>query len=143
MQQRALYKGPALSGAASYKFPAVKTVANMEAAGREVASIHDRRARDGADIVGLQELVTYGVKGFAAYAHHALGLGKTSAAVYDNVYSALAATAAANPTADFLLGAALKVGAANYEAMQLLDAGHVANLGVPSPTNVSTMFAGR
>src|SRR5208337_4272144 len=38
-------------------------------------NIKDRPGGD--DLVGLQELVTYGVKGLAAYAHHAQLLGYT------------------------------------------------------------------
>ena len=41
-------------------------------------------------LAGVQELLTYGIKGLAAYAHHAARLGSTDPNVYAFVHRALA-----------------------------------------------------
>ncbi|MBU1628309.1 hydroxylamine reductase, partial [bacterium] len=56
--------------------------------GQEV-SIAKRKEKLGDDITGLQELLTYGLKGMAAYAHHAQILGKQDDKVYAFIHEAL------------------------------------------------------
>ena len=43
------------------------------------------------DIRSLREMITYGIKGLAAYAHHALNIGKENPDLYV-IYEAMAAT---------------------------------------------------
>eukprot|EP00053_Salpingoeca_punica_P005902 m.57267 g.57267 ORF g.57267 m.57267 type:complete len:607 (+) comp13447_c0_seq1:134-1954(+) len=100
-----------------------------------------RRDVEGEEIAGLQELITYGLKGVAAYASHAAALGKESTNVYSNVHAALALLGEHGKDSknfDTLLGTALKVGATNLEVLAMLDAGHGAKFGDPTPTKVLT-----
>ena len=85
------------------------------------------------DIRGLRELITYGVKGLAAYAHHARVLGKSDPAVDAGIFDALAATVDDSLGGGELTGWALKVGEVNIAAMALLDEGHIELLGTPEP----------
>lgn len=48
-----------------------------------------RRESLGATLAGLQEMLMYGLKGMAAYTHHAEALGATSADAYAYINSAL------------------------------------------------------
>ncbi|MGD9252183.1 MAG: hydroxylamine reductase [Desulfobacterales bacterium] len=88
------------------------------------------------DILSLQELLTYGVKGLAAYADHAAILGQEDDAIYDFIYEALAATIDARKGVDEYVGLALKCGEVNLRAMELLDAGNTGTYGHPVPTKV-------
>ena len=76
-------------------------------------------------LAGVQELLTYGIKGLAAYAHHAARLGSTDPNVYAFVHRALAFLA--SKEADDLnkvLEMCLEAGRVNFRVMQLLDEGH-------------------
>jgi hydroxylamine reductase len=88
------------------------------------------------DILSLQELLIYGIKGLAAYADHAAILGQKDDRVFDFVYEGLAATLDADKTADELLGLVLKCGEINLRAMELLDFGNTGAYGHPVPTEV-------
>jgi hydroxylamine reductase len=88
------------------------------------------------DIVSLQEIIVYGIKGVAAYADHAAILGQEDKKVYDYIYEGLAATLDNDKTADELLGLVLKCGEINLRAMELLDAANTGTYGHPMPTAV-------
>ena len=121
-----------LSGPAAWE-PA-KDREGLLAQGREV-SVTSRKEKYGDDVAGLMELVTYGVKGVAAYADHAQILGKADDAVYGGIYAALDYLAG-EPTVDGLLAMAMKVGEINYKAMELLDGANTGAFGHPVPTAV-------
>ncbi len=70
------------------------------------------------DILSLQELLVYGIKGLAAYADHAAILGQKDDKVFDFIYEGLAATLDADKGADELLGLVLKCGEINLRAME-------------------------
>jgi hydroxylamine reductase len=99
-------------------------------------SILERSANLGADVTGLQELVAYGLKGAAAYADHAQILGTEDPALYASVHEVLDALAKEKPTAEELLGWALKTGEINLKAMEALDAANTGAYGHPTPTKV-------
>lgn len=101
-----------------------------------VVSVLARRDAFGADISGLQELLTYGVKGMAAYADHAQLLGHEADAVYDFLAESLSYLAEGQPTVDALLGLCLKCGEMNLKVMELLDIAHTRTYGHPVPTPV-------
>lgn len=103
----------------------------------KLSSIHSRRQRLGDDYVGVQELITYGVKGAAAYAAHAQAFGKESDQVHGDIQGALAATANEKAKITDLLGVALNLGKANLDTMAMLDAAHTETFGHPVPTKVS------
>lgn len=99
-------------------------------------SIQKRRVQLGEDTTGLQELVLYGLKGAAAYADHALILGKEDPAIFALFHEGLDFLAQPNPTTEQLLGWALKAGELNLKVMQLLDAANTGTYGHPEPTPV-------
>lgn len=89
------------------------------------------------DVQSLQETLLYGVKGMAAYAHHARRLGKVDEAVDAFTEDALFATVTnVNFDIPTLLELVLECGKQNLRAMQMLDEGHVERYGKPQPTEV-------
>ncbi len=102
----------------------------------ELVSVLSRRHQHGADVSGLQELLTYGLKGIAAYADHAQILGREAEAVYAFLAEGLAYLAEAKPTVDALLALCLRCGEINLKVMELLDAAHTETFGHPVPTPV-------
>jgi hydroxylamine reductase len=103
--------------------------------GREIG-IGERKASLGPDVVGLQELLTYGLKGMAAYADHAAILGHEDRAVYDFFHEALDFLALENPSVDSLLAMNMKCGRVNLRVMELLDRANTGAYGNPVPTSV-------
>ncbi len=122
-----------LGGPAAWK--AAGDLDGLVRQGRSV-SIEKRQAALGEDVVGLQELVTYGLKGMAAYAEHARILGQEEEAVYAFVHEALDALTEPQPTAEGLTALALKVGKVNLRVMELLDRANTSAYGHPVPTPV-------
>ena len=101
-------------------------------------SISRRKETLGDDVTGLQELLTYGLKGMAAYAYHARVLGQEDAAVYGFIYEALAFLTRDDPTVEELLTMNLRCGEVNIRAMELLDSANTGAYGSPTPTEVRT-----
>lgn len=99
-------------------------------------NIPARKERLGEDITGLQELLTYGLKGTTAYAHHAWVLGKENEEVYAFFADALAFLVKDNPTVDELLSYNLKCGEINFKVMEMLDKANTETYGNPEPTQV-------
>lgn len=89
------------------------------------------------DIRSLRELLTYGLKGIAAYADHAAVLGKEDDAIYEFVFKALAATTK-DLSADELVGLVLECGNVAVKTMALLDAANTGTYGNPQITRVKT-----
>jgi hydroxylamine reductase len=107
-------------------------------------SIDKRTAELGEDVVSLQELITYGLKGAAAYADHAIVLG----VVDDELFAEFNETLnylAGNPTdIGELTAKALHVGEINMKAMENLDKANTDAYGHPEPTAVRiTPVAGK
>jgi hydroxylamine reductase len=84
------------------------------------------------DIQSLQEILLYGLKGMAAYAHHARRMGKHDEAVSAFIEEALFATMT-NVNFDFntLLGLVLECGKQNLTVMAMLEQAHIENFGQP------------
>jgi len=99
-------------------------------------SIDARKVRLGDDAVGLQELLTYGLKGAAAYADHALILGQEDEAVWTFFHEALSFLAAEPTGINQLTGLCLRCGEVNLRVMELLDAANTGAYGSPEPTAV-------
>lgn len=99
-------------------------------------SIPVRQGLLGEDIVGLQELITYGLKGAAAYVDHAMVLGKEDSMLFATFHAALDFLTQESPSLDDLLAWALKVGELSVKAMELLDAANTGTYGHPVPTPV-------
>ena len=91
-----------------------------------------------ADVQSLQEMLLYGLKGMAAYAHHARRLGKSDETVSAFIEEALFATMTnVNFDMGSLLEMNLECGRQNLRVMQLLDEGHVEKFGAPSPGTIN------
>jgi hydroxylamine reductase len=98
----------------------------------------------GEDVVGLRSLVLYGLKGVAAYAHHADVLGQTSPEVGAGIAHALDLLASDPTDVPVLLNEALALGHLNFKVMGLLDAANTGTYGTPEPTSVKvTPVAGK
>jgi hydroxylamine reductase len=123
----------ALAGPAAWKPEG--SIEGLVAQGAEV-TILNRKAALGDTVAGLQDLVTYGLKGAAAYADHAHVLGKESDEVYATFHAAMDFLTKPEPTVDELLGWALKTGELNMKVMELLDAANTGAYGHPVPTQV-------
>ncbi|MBM4321377.1 MAG: hydroxylamine reductase, partial [Deltaproteobacteria bacterium] len=101
----------------------------------EAVSAEQRIARLGQDAGGLAELVLYGLKGMAAYAHHARVLGVSDPAV-DAFFVEALDFLCTTPSLDELTAMALKVGEVNLQVMGLLDRANTTAYGHPVPTPV-------
>ena len=94
-------------------------------------------ATENEDIRSLRELITYGLKGLAAYTKHANALGKSDPAVDAFLQKALAATLDDGLTADDLTALALETGKYGVQGMALLDAANTSTYGDPQITRVN------
>jgi hydroxylamine reductase len=110
----------------------------------ESVTIQKRIDALGHDVAGLQELITYGLKGMAAYVDHAHILGQDDEEVYAFIHEAMDFLAGNPSDVDALVAMALKVGEVNLRAMELLDAANTGTYGHPEPTQVRvTPMAGK
>lgn len=109
--------------------------AGILAEGEEIA-IPERRQALGDDRAGLQELLTYGLKGMAAYADHALLLGHEDKDVYAFFLEALDFLTQTDPSVEALLAMNLRCGAVNLKVMEMLDRANTGAYGQPRPTPV-------
>jgi hydroxylamine reductase len=92
--------------------------------------------RMGEDAIGLRSLLLYGLKGVAAYAHHASVLGEEREAVFVGIERALDKLAGEEADLGVLLEESLELGRVNFTAMQALDAANTGIFGTPEPTLV-------
>ncbi len=90
----------------------------------------------GEDIQSLQKTVLYGLKGIAAYTHHASVLGREDDAVYAFIHEALSSLYDCSPGFEGWIKMALRCGEVNLRAMELLDAANTGRYGHPVPTRV-------
>ena len=92
--------------------------------------------KDNEDIRSLKSLLLFGLRGMAAYAHHAYVLGKADEAVNGFFYKGLIAIGA-EKSADELLALVMELGNINLKCMELLDAANTGTYGKPTPAKVS------
>ena len=88
------------------------------------------------DIRSAIEILTYGLKGMAAYADHCRILGRNEDDVYAFFHKALAATANPALQLEDYVELAMECGKVNLKVMGMLDTAHVARFGNPVPTPV-------
>ncbi len=87
------------------------------------------------DIRSLKSLILFGVRGMAAYAHHAMVLGYANEEV--NRFFAKALFAVGEDWGmDELLPIVMEVGEKNLKCMALLDKANTENYGTPAPVTV-------
>jgi len=112
----------------------VKTEEEPEISAGLATSITARKEMLGEDIVSLQEILTYGIKGAAAYADHARILGHENEDVYRFFLKSLSLLSRKTAAAEELLAACLECGEINLKVMELLDAANTGAYGHPEPT---------
>ena len=90
------------------------------------------------DIQSLQDILTFGLKGIAAYAYHAGELGEKDAQVDAFMHEAMFATLT-NVDFDLQrhLELVLKAGEMNFRAMEMLNNAHTMKFGNPTPATVA------
>ncbi|MFE3845801.1 hydroxylamine reductase [Thermoplasmatota archaeon] len=88
------------------------------------------------DIRSLQYLLIYGIKGMAAYAHHAYELGKKDEEIFNFMQEGLSATLK-ELSADELTSLVLKCGEYGVKTLALLDDANTSTYGHPEPTDVN------
>ncbi len=94
-------------------------------------------ATENEDVRSLRELIIYGLKGVAAYAHHAAVLGKRDATVFAFMHKGMAATLDDTLSADALTALVLECGTAGVSSMALLDGANTGTYGKPEITKVN------
>ncbi|MHB8996350.1 MAG: hydroxylamine reductase [Armatimonadota bacterium] len=102
----------------------------------EGVSIEKYTEKYGDTISGLQQLLTYGLKGTAAYAEHAAILGQEDPAVFAYFHEAMNFLAEGPDDVGALVGQSLKCGEVNFKVMELLDTANTGAYGDPVPTPV-------
>ena len=88
------------------------------------------------DVKSVQEILVYGIKGYAAYADHALILGRESEEIYAFTHKALAATLDKSLGLMDFVTLAMECGRINLVTMELLNKAHTDSYGHPVPTPV-------
>lgn len=88
------------------------------------------------DVRSLKELATYGLKGLAAYAHHAYVLGHEKVELFDFMHECLAQTTK-DLSVEQLIGLVMKTGEMSVQVMALLDTANTSSYGNPEITEVN------
>lgn len=91
---------------------------------------------DNEDVRSLKSLILFGLRGMAAYAHHACILGKMDDEVNDFFLKGLFAIGE-KKDGEELLALVMELGQVNLKCMELLDAANTGTYGKPVPTKVS------
>ena len=94
-------------------------------------------ATENEDIRSLRELITYGLKGLAAYVKHAAALAHTDEEIDAFLQKALAATADDALLEEELTALTLETGKFGVRVMELLDKANTAAYGNPEITKVN------
>lgn len=89
------------------------------------------------DIRSLRELITYGIKGMAAYAFHAANLGFKDPNISEFIEKALVATLDDSLSANDYVSLALEAGKYGVDVMALLDKANTSTYGNPEITKVN------
>nr|WP_321498192.1 hydroxylamine reductase [uncultured Methanolobus sp.] len=94
-------------------------------------------ATENEDIRSLRELLIFGIKGMAAYAHHAMMLGNINRKVNSFIEEGLVATTDDSLTDKDLVSLVLKCGEKGFDVMADLDRVNTTEFGNPEPTQVN------
>ncbi|MBP2655079.1 MAG: hydroxylamine reductase [Firmicutes bacterium] len=94
-------------------------------------------ATENEDVRSLRELLTYGVKGMAAYAEHAFTLGYKEAEIFAFMQKAFVATTNDKLNADELVALVMECGKYGVDVMALLDKANTSTYGNPELTKVN------
>jgi hydroxylamine reductase len=116
--------------------PAEGDLKDYAQAGEDVALHADTQIDP--DVLSLRELLTYGLKGLAAYCDHAAILGHIDAQLFGFLQEGLAAMLDDSLGKDQLVTLAMRCGQLGAQAMALLDEANTSRFGHPTPTQVAT-----
>jgi hydroxylamine reductase len=94
-------------------------------------------ATEDEDKRSLRELLTYGIKGMAAYTEHAFNLGYENVKIYEFIQKGLAATTDDTLSIDDLVNLVMECGKFGVEAMSLLDKANTETYGHPEMSKVN------
>lgn len=94
-------------------------------------------ATEDQDIRSLRELITYGLKGMAAYTRHANVLGYNDPQIHDFMAQTLEKITDDSLSLDDLVALTLKTGEYGVKAMALLDSANTGRYGNPEITQVN------
>lgn len=130
---RAGRKPEVLSGPAVDELP--ESMADMIVAGGRYTPLSWAERR-GDVVQGLYDLVLLGLKGSAAYAHHALVLGYEDEGIYGFFHEKLDALSREAMSVEELTAHVLDAGKWNIDVMNLLDRANTEVYGHPEPTPV-------
>ena len=108
----------------------------LAAHGGDDAYDMERLWKDDEDVRSLKSLLLFGLRGMAAYAHHASVLGKSDESVDSFIYKGLRALGE-EKSADDLLALLMELGEANLKCMELLDEANTSTYGIPAPAKVT------
>ncbi|WP_123053373.1 hydroxylamine reductase [Clostridium sp. JN-1] len=104
---------------------------------REKAKTVGVLSTENEDIRSLRELITYGLKGLAAYSKHANVLGEEDKKIDGFLQSTLAKTLDDSLSVDDLVGLTLETGKYGVDGMALLDKANTSAYGNPEITKVN------
>ena len=110
-----------------------KSDADIAAKAKEIADL----ANVNDDVHSLRAMVVFGLKGVAAYYHHAEMLGFTDQSITDYMQKGLASTLQDLP-ADQMVAMVLECGEIGVKTLALLDTANTKTYGTPEITSVKT-----
>ena len=119
---------------------ALSQAARWNPAGQEEISACPKAgvlAAENEDVRSLRELLTYGLKGMAAYLKHANTLGEEQPEIDAFLQSALAKTMDDTLSGDQLVALVMEAGKYGVDVMALLDKANTGHYGNPEITKVS------
>jgi hydroxylamine reductase len=93
------------------------------------------QADENPDVQSLKDTLLFGIKGMAAYAHHAWMLGYRDEEVNNYLYKGMAAMLDESLTLQDLVGMVMEFGQVNLKCMELLDRANTTSFGHPEPTH--------
>lgn len=100
-------------------------------------------ATEDEDVRSLRELITYGIKGMAAYLEHAMNLGYEDKEISVFIRRAMSEITKDTLTADDLVALTLETGDYGVKAMALLDKANTSSYGNPEISEVNIGVASR
>jgi len=120
----------------SLNHDAVNFVVSIEDAQKKADEVSILKTEN-EDIRSIRELITYGVKGMAAYANHAYVLNHINKDIFKFMQRALASTLDDTLGAEELVSLALETGKYAVDVMALLDKANTSTYGNPEITKVN------
>lgn len=121
---------PAMPPAVRYQLPENRTQILMQA-----HMLNMFHANSDPDVQSLKDTLLFGMKGMAAYAHHAGVLGYQDQAVNQWFMKGLAAVIDPSLAMEDVLNLVMEFGQVNLKCMELLDQANTTTYGHPEPTH--------